>query len=184
MVLEILFNEAGNPNWNAIGPISNSILAACLILITIYYAHQTYKQAEAMRRTLLKDRLYKEMDQLVSPLYSNIGNPQLFGQFEYICRVATVRDQLNEYNWDFWENVKRNKFLGTKEVINAIDNYLAQRKTNISDFDNALYPQAETQLYEAIRNRYCQLSEEINRIERPAKDKPTGQLLTKLKIGK
>jgi hypothetical protein len=182
MMLETLFNDTGDPNWDAIGPVSNIILVTCLILITIYYAYQTYKQAEAMRKTLLKDRLYKEMEQLVSPLYSNIGNPQLFSQLEFIGRVVTGGDRLVEYNWDFWENIKQNKYLGTVELINAIDNYLAQRKTNIRDFDNTLYPQAENLLCEAIRRRKGQLSEEINQIERPTKNKPIGRLLAKLRI--
>ena len=182
MVLEILFTETGDPNWDAIGPISNIFLVTCLILITIYYSYQTYKQAEAMRNTLLKDRLYTEMNQLISPLYANIENPQLFSQLEFIGRIVTGGDHLVEYNWDFWENIKRNKFLGTVELKNAIDNYLAQRKTNIRDFDETLHPQAEQRLYGAIRCRYSQLTDEINRIERPTNNGLIWRLLAKLRI--
>jgi hypothetical protein len=72
-VTDIFFND-GQLNWDVIGTVSNSILLGVLVCITWRYAKQVKKQTEFMKI----DRLVKEMDKFVAPLYSKIGDKIIF----------------------------------------------------------------------------------------------------------
>jgi hypothetical protein len=143
-------------NWDAISTISTTILTAALIGITWWYAAQIEKRAKA-------DRLNKEMDLLVSPLYSKSqgdltsiyfmrGAPGYFDS-------TRPREQLY---FKFWDDIRRYKYLGPEYLQSALDTYFKNKVNDISRLppDNA-YQSAETELFDRIKQRYSELQKEL-----------------------
>ena len=105
-------------DWQAIGAISNAILVAALVCVTIYYAKQTRKQADSMQgqlgemrsqRELMADqleeirrdrkiqRLNMEMDKLVGQLKSRLEDKDIFPKnFEPI--TSRIKGSIRESN--------------------------------------------------------------------------------------
>ena len=151
-IIEVFFNN-GQLNWNAISTISNIILVGALVYITWWYAKQVKKQTEFMKI----DRLVKEMDRLVAPLYSKIGDEFIFQkEIPYYGNGVMIKPN-PEYSC-FWDEIKRTKYLGPDYLRSAIDNYLRNKSDKINDRTrDASYEKAETELFEAIKKRYSEL---------------------------
>jgi len=151
-IIEVFFNN-GQLNWNAISTISNIILVGALVYITWWYAKQVKKQTEFMKI----DRLVKEMDRLVAPLYSKIGDEFIF-QKEIPCYSNGGLIKHNPEYSCFWDEIKRTKYLGPDYLRSAIDNYLRNKSDKVNDRTrDASYEKAETELFEAIKKRYSEL---------------------------
>ena len=153
------FNNNGQLNWDAISTISNIILATLLVIITLWSVIQVKKQTRFMKI----DRLANEMDKLVAPLYSKIGNNIIFqkGSEGYLDHADSnhPRDQMF---FRFWDEIKHNKYLGPDYLRSAIDNYLRNKSTEVHDkTQDAPYKKAENELFEAIKIRYSELEDEL-----------------------
>jgi len=109
-----IFLSNGQCNWDAISTIFNIILVGALVIVTLWYAKQVKKQTEFMKI----DRLVKEMDKLVAPLYSKIGDKIIFqkGASGYIDSIRP-RDQ---GYFRFWDEIKQTKYLGPDYLRSAI----------------------------------------------------------------
>ena len=139
-------------DWDAFSAISNTILVTALVIVNLWYFNQMKKQTEFMKI----DRYVKEMDNLVAPLYSKKDDTYIFtkGNFGYRNRMG---EGVKEY-LVFWENIKQYKYLGSAELRSAIDNYVKSKSDKIRDES---YVKAETELFEAIKNRYSELENVI-----------------------
>ena len=154
-----IFLNNGQWNWDAISTISSIILVAALVFITGWYAKQVRKQTEFMKI----DRLVKEMDKLVAPLYSKskMGDKIIF-QKGVPGNIDSTRPRDQGY-FRFWDEIKQAKYLGPDYLRSAMDNYLRNKSGTINDIArDASYEKAETELFEAIKKRYSELENELS----------------------
>ena len=159
-ITDVFFNN-GQLNWDAISTIFNTILVGTLVIVTLWYANQVKKQTEFMKI----DRLVKEMDKLVAPLYSKIGDKIIFqkGASGYIDSIRP-RDQ---GYFRFWDEIKQTKYLGPDYLRSAVDNYLRTKSYTVNDRTrDAPYEKAETELFEAIKKRYSELENELSTLRK------------------
>lgn len=77
-------------DWQAFGAVSSALIASILVIVTIYYANQTKKQARVMYEQLRldrlakhRDRLDKEMTKIVGPIHSRRNENLLFGPYMF-----------------------------------------------------------------------------------------------------
>lgn len=139
-------------DWDVFSVISNTILVTALVIVNLWYFNQMKKQTKFMET----DRYIREMENLVAPLHYNEGNTYIFTKknFSYQDRMGEgVKENLL-----FWENIKQYKYLGSAELRSAIDNYIKSKSDQIGDES---YAKAETELFEATRNRYSELENVI-----------------------
>jgi hypothetical protein len=159
-IIDVFFNN-GQLNWDAISTISNIILVGALVIVTLWYAKQVKKQTEFMKI----DRLAKEMDNLVAPLYSKIGDIHTFLKGTPGYRDANL-PRVQGY-FRFWDEIKQTKYLGSDYLRSAIDNYLRNKSDKVDDrARDASYEKAETELFEAIKKRYSELENELLNLEK------------------
>jgi hypothetical protein len=159
-ITDVFFNN-GQLNWGAISTISNIILVGALVIVTLWYANQVKKQTKFMKI----DRLVKEMDKLVAPLHSKIGDKIIFqkGASGYIDSIRP-RDQ---GYFRFWDEIKQTKYLGPDYLRSAMDNYLRNKSDKVDDrTQDASYEKVETELFEAIEKRYSELENELSRLRK------------------
>ena len=150
-ITDVFYNN-GQFNWDAISTIANSFLVLVLILVTIYYAREIKKQTQFIE----KDRLSKEMDVLVAPLYAKIGNSNIFMKGASGYRASNNKQHL-EYH-SFWDKISENKYLGSDNLLFSIDDYLKNKSNTVGDNTrDPSYEKAEKELFEAIKKRYSEL---------------------------
>ena len=155
-VTDIFFND-GQLNWDAIGTLSNIILVGVLAYTTWRYAKQVKKQTEFMKI----DRLVKEMDKLVAPLYSKIGDKIIF-QKGAAGERERIRPRDQGY-FRFWDEIKQTKYLSPDYLRSAMDNYLRNKSNTVGDStQDTPYKKAEHELFEAINKRYSELEDELS----------------------
>lgn len=144
-------------DWQIINTIADILLTGVLVCITWWYAHQIEKRAGT-------DRLQKEMDLLISPLYAKSQGPLKAVYFikGSSGNIDSVRPRDREY-FDFWDNVLRNKYLGPEYLQSALENYYFKNKTNdvMDRKRDSEYEKAEGELIEKISTRYNELQKEI-----------------------
>jgi hypothetical protein len=155
---DVFFNNNGQLNWDAFSTITNATLVFALVVITWWYAKQVKKQTEFMKI----DRLVKEMDKLVAPLYSKskMGNKIIF-QKGAPGNIDSTRPRDQGY-FRFWDEIKQTNYLGPDYLRSAMDNYLRNKSDTINDTRDASYEKAETELFEAIEKRYSELENELS----------------------
>jgi len=107
------------------------------------------------------DRLVKEMDKLVAPLYSKIGDNIIF-QKGAPGNIDSTRPRDQGY-FRFWDEIKQAKYLGPDYLRSAMDNYLRNKSNKVDDRTrDASYEEAETELFEAIEKRYSELENDLS----------------------
>ena len=109
------------------------------------------------------DRLVKEMDKLVAPLYSKseMGDNIIF-QKGVPGNIDSTRLRDQGY-FRFWDEIKQAKYLGPDYLRSAMDNYLRNKSGTINDIArDASYEKAEAELFEAIKKRYSELENELS----------------------
>ena len=150
-------------NWDAISTIFNIILVGALVIVTLWYAKQVKKQTEFMKI----DRLVKEMDKLVAPLYSKMEDKdKTIFQKGVPGYIDGTLPRVQRY-LRFWDEIKQNKYLGPDYLRLAIDNYLRNKSDKVDDRTrDASYEKAETELFEAIEKRYSELENEISSLRK------------------
>ena len=155
-ITEVFFNN-GQWNWDAISTIFNTLLVGALVIVTLWYANQVKKQTKFMK----VDRLVKEMDKLVAPLYSKVGDNIIF-QKGAPGNIDSTRPRDQGY-FRFWDEIKQTKYLGPDYLRSAVDKYLRNKSHTVNDrARDASYEKAETELFEAIEKRYSELENELS----------------------
>jgi len=98
------------------------------------FTEDAIKNAEksAERERLLKkyERLTNEMVNFIAPLYSRVGDMQVFRLDIPAQKIIEKRqqqiDDINRETYSFWENCRRNKYLNqSDEVRRMFHNYFA-----------------------------------------------------------
>jgi hypothetical protein len=159
-----IFLSNGQWNWDAIGTIS-SVISVILAAAMVWIKWRSLKKVKNQPEQMKIDRLVKEMDKLVAPLYSKIGDKIIFqkGAPGYIDSTRP-RDQ---GYFRFWDEIKQTKYLGSDYLRSAIDNYLRNKSNKVDDRTrDAPYEKAETELFEAIKRRYSELENGISRLRK------------------
>ena len=106
-IIDAFFNN-GQLNWDAISTIFNIILVVALVVVTSWYAKQVKKQTEFMKI----DRLVKEMDKLVAPLYSKMEDKdKIIFQKGVPGNIDNTLPRVQGY-FRFWDEIRQNKYLG------------------------------------------------------------------------
>ena len=155
-ITDIFVNNNGQLNWDAISTISNFVLVAFLVIITLWSVIQIKKQTKFMQI----DRYVREMDNLVAPLFSKKSDIKIFSDNRIKRTNNSNREGegVNEYFY-FWDDIKRNKYLGSAELRLALDNYF-KIKIDVSDEiidDESHTKKVKTELCNAIDKRYSEL---------------------------
>ena len=144
-----------------------SILTAVLILVTMYYAWQTKKLNDYSRLNIKRERLFKEVDNLIKPLYdvlTQMITPTAIG-FSQI-----VRSYYFENQYKFIANIMANKYLGPKPLREAIDNYL---HLLIEPGEGS--KEAISNLFSATKTRYDEIQSELDLIDKELENKQLWQ---------
>jgi hypothetical protein len=155
-----IFLSNGQWNWDAIGTIS-SVISVILAAALVWIKWRSLKKVKNQPEQMKIDRLVKEMDKLVAPLHSKIGDKIIFqkGASGYIDSIRP-RDQ---GYFRFWDEIKQTKYLGPDYLRSAMDNYLRNKSNKVDDRTrDASYEEAESELFEAIKRRYSELENEIS----------------------
>jgi hypothetical protein len=134
-----------------------------LFLHWLLQPKQVKKQTEFMK----KDRLAKEMDKLVAPLHSKIGDTFIFLKGVPYYNISaesefrSVSERDPEYS-RFWDEIKRNKYLAPDYLRSAINNYFKNKSNEPNErTQDTSYEKAESELFEAIEKRYDKLQYEL-----------------------
>ncbi len=140
------------PSWGIVA----IVIAIIGFLITHLSTLDRSKENEIQEEKT--DRLVKEMEKLVAPMYSKIGDINIYlkGSPGYKASNST---SVQEY-FRFWSDVKQSKYLAPDYLRSAIDNYLKNKSQTVRDRKkDESYEKAETQLLEAIKRRYSELEQ-------------------------
>ena len=161
---DVFFNN-GQLNWDALSTITNTILVLALVIITWWYAKEVKKQTEFMKI----DRAVEEMEKLVAPLDSKIGDPY---HRVFVNGTPSYSSNYHEYHM-FWNGIRQAKYLGPDYLRSAIDNYLINKSDEFVDDDDdprdTSYEKAEAELFKAIKKRYSELENELSILRKRTK---------------
>ena len=148
---DVFFNNE-QFNWDAVSVITNTILVLVLVFVTGWYAREVKKQTTFMKM----DRVVKEMENLVAPLYSKmrgddrdrffVKNPPMDGVLPY----GPIKPEYLR----FWDEINRNRYLGEDYLRSAIDDHQNSRLTDT-------YEKARDKLFEAIKKRDSELRNDL-----------------------
>ena len=128
------------------------------VIALISMLHRTYKSHKSnLNNSTVREEDMREIEKLVVPLHSNIGNKSIFlkKNFGYENRNG---ERVKEY-LEFWDNIEQSKHLGSPKLRLAIDDYKKSKSEKISDKS---YEMAETEFYEVIRKRYSELNNQYS----------------------
>jgi len=154
---------------------------------TSRYADQVGKQTDIMARNTelseatleieeiirQRNRLKKEMDKLIGPLYSRIEDKQIFnprgtggGRYWKDASSHEIDKQLYEEGC-FWQEVARYKYLAPLDLRTKIDEYLKMKlgSATIVKWDNPEYAKSEEELKDAVKKRYRMIETELSKSE-------------------
>lgn len=160
-------------DWQVLGVLSNMVLLGVLVLITLYYAWQTHRQASSMQETmrlaqLVKrhERLEKELKRLIGLLHSRKEDKTIFGPSE-------LGKELQERGYyPFWDNVNENLHLAPEELGILIKDYIdfiqrgyfgideTDQKSMLDDKSKEVILQVELR-YRNLRNAIENLEEQL-----------------------
>jgi hypothetical protein len=135
-------------------------------LATLILSCATYQMASQMRQQMMYDRLVKEMENLVAPLYLKIYKDPITkitrGDSRFIRKRGSSQPPLQEFT-TFWDQIKQYKYLGTDYFRNSLNEYFENISNEVFVERDPSYVQAETDLIKSIERRYSELDDEINR---------------------
>lgn len=111
-----------------------------LVFVTGYYANQVRKQSDIMSNNVVTDqlskkldRLQKEMDLVVAPLVAAKEKENWY--FGYSIRPSQETWEKNYYYFEFWQNVRQNKYLTKGELKETLNNYLVANQAYWDNYD-------------------------------------------------
>jgi len=139
-----------------------------LVVVTIFYVTSTQELAKVSKEQIemqykfaLREQLMKEMDLLIAPLFSNIGQNNIFRKGSYYIDSSIPREK--EYH-HFWSQIKRNIYRSTPGVQNALSHYFNNKTDDVRAEPDSGYNEAEKSLYNVIRQRYSEINDELSKL--------------------
>lgn len=133
-----------------------------LVIVTIQYVSLTRSMLNEQRKTIKRDRLTKEMDLVVAPLNQRKVDINIF-TYGMLPRGHPHQVVYDFYN--FWDGIVQNKYLTTKHLSLAIDEYLSHKESYPSAPTTDAYNTGKKNLYAAIDKRYGEIIEELKGLE-------------------
>lgn len=144
-----------NKNWLFSGLGITIITLVCLLIWKLWNYISNLNNSTVPEEDII------EMDKLVAPLYSRMGDKDIFmkGAFSYNADNSERNQEIS----NFWKKIKQNKHLGSPEVRLAIDNYLETKTDTVHDrTEDESYTKAKTKLFKVIIKRYSELGNEYS----------------------
>ena len=133
-----------------------------LLFVAILYIDTTqnllriyHEQMDLHINERKNEKLRQEMDLLVGPLFAKLGSESIFvksapGYYD------DNRPRVREY-FQFWDGVKKYKYLGSDSLRGAIDGYLMTLSPAMDAKEDEKYKSARAHLYECARQRYHEI---------------------------
>lgn len=151
----IFFNisDIRNPLW------IQSIGSFLLLLVTALYVVSTHYLVQFQINQSKIEKLNREMDLIIGPLFVNIKKNLFFGQY---ARFQFVNDKRNTENYDtFWNEIIKHLYLCPQDLRSVIRDYIdlnnAEEKPIEKEYDNC-----EKNLFLAIEMRYKDIITELS----------------------
>jgi hypothetical protein len=144
------------PLWLQAGGSFLLLFVAILYIDTTQNLLKIYNdQMDLHTRERTNEKLRQEMDLLVAPLFSKLGSESIFvksapGYYD------DNRPRVREY-FQFWDGVKKYKYLGSDSLRSAIDGYLMTLSPSMDAREDENYKSARARLYECTRERYHEI---------------------------
>lgn len=132
-----------------------------LVIVTLEYVVITRSMLNEQIKTTRRDRLTKEMYLVVAPLNNRKKERNIF-TYGMLPRGHPELAVYDYYN--FWDGIVQNKYLTTKHLSLAIDEYLSHKESYPSAPPTDAYNTGKLKLYEAIDKRYWEIIEELKRL--------------------
>jgi hypothetical protein len=147
-----------------------STLAAIAPIATFSLAIMTFITLRKFAIQAKYDRLVKEMENLVAPLFANIKRNsgeefiQVYSDSVFVCDKALWK--INEKGTAFLDNILRNKHLGAPYLRNALNSYFNNDPDCAGHSPNAEFKAVEKILIDATKRRYFELAGELEILEK------------------
>ncbi len=144
------------PLWLQAGGSFLLLFVALLYIDTTQSVLKVYSgQMDLYANERKNEKLRKEMDLLVAPLFAKLGSESIFvksapGYYD------DNRPRVREY-FHFWDDVRKYKYLGSASLRGAIDGYLMTMSSPMNARDDVTYQSARDRLYECTRQRYREI---------------------------
>ncbi|MCK4797994.1 MAG: hypothetical protein KAT05_11455 [Spirochaetes bacterium] len=145
--------------WAPVIAASSTVILA---IITGVYVFITRSMLNEQRKTINRERLSKEMDLVVAPLTQRKGDLSIF-IYGMLSRGNPEQVVYDFYN--FWDGIEQNKYLTTKYLSLAINEYLSHKESYPSAPPTDAYNAGKLKLYEAMDKRYQEIFEELKGLE-------------------
>ena len=148
-ITDVFFN---NEQWNlsAISTLTNIILFAVLVGITLWNVLQVKKQTDFMRM----ERDVKEMECLVGKLHSKRTDENIF--FKLSPERRNSNGEGVKEHFRFWDKIEQYIYLGPPELRSSLNNYIESKSGT-----DEKYEKAEADLIREIENRHADLTDKI-----------------------
>lgn len=168
----VYYPNFGDNNSNLLLTASNILITMVLCLVTWWYAHHIKKNDD-------RERITREMDSLISPLYVNKKSKFIFLNGRP-CHMTNP--SINTDHDNFWENINKNKYLAPTSLRVCLNKYLEVKSSKCrSDVEpSAEYDRIEKELFLQIDKRYEELQLRIDNFDQSYLKK----LLNKIQIKK
>ena len=148
-ITDVFFNN-GQWNLSAISTITNIILFAVLVGITLWNVLQVKKQTDFMRM----ERDVKEMECLVGKLHSKITDENIF--FKLSPERRNSNGEGVKEHFRFWDKIEQYIYLGPPELRSSLNKYIESKSGT-----DEKYEKAEADLIKEIENRHADLTDKI-----------------------
>jgi len=131
------------------------------------------RTVEIEERNRQRERLIKEMDALIGPLYSRLTDQQIFNAVDVSMRHGTISGEEDVLGYEasaFWQDIDRYKYLSSASLKADLEAYLEVKMgvSELSEFENQDSPQykeLEEKLINAIKTRYSEIETELSNLE-------------------
>jgi hypothetical protein len=123
----------------------------------------TYTNQDSTSKINNLEKLQKEMDSLISPLYAKSHGTvkKIYFMKGSPGYIDSTRRRDKDY-FDFWENVSQNIYLAPDPLRNAYKEYVNQKSNTVGDTSRGVtYENAEMKFINEIEIRYEELRDQL-----------------------
>ncbi len=152
-----------------------ALFSAFLWKSTDKYAKITEKDLEMKERIRHIERLHKELDNIIGPLYSKMDDHT--APFFILVSHSSEGAPFYQEIFAFWRDIKKNIYLAPRDLQESLGNYLkARQKFRMAQKDTTtpgeestaartLFDKAIEDLKPKIENRYNELNKQLEERE-------------------
>ena len=144
------FFNIGQWNSSAISTLTNIILFAVLVGITLWNVLQVKKQTDFMRM----ERDVKEMECLVGKLHSKRMDKNIF--FKLSPERRNSNGEGVKEHFRFWDKIEQYIYLGPPELRSSLNKYIESKSGTDKE-----YEKAKADLIKEMENRHAALTDKI-----------------------